>query len=87
MYILGGISLFFKNRLFRKDIEPRCFYCLYASKLDEENMTCRKRGIVKQIGKCRSFRYDPLGRIPPKPAVLRFNFEDSDFLLEENDED
>lgn len=78
--------MFFKNKLFRKDIEPRCFYCLYASKLDEQNMICKKRGIVNQINKCRSFKYDPLCRIPPKPAVLRLNFKDSDFLLEENDE-
>ena len=49
-------------------------------------MTCRKRGIVPASGSCRSFRYDPIRRIPPKPAVLRTNFSDADFHLEEYDE-
>ena len=76
----------FRNKLFRRDIEPRCAYCTRANVLDESRMTCRKRGIVPASGSCRSFRYDPIRRIPPKPAVLRTNFSDADFHLEEYDE-
>lgn len=79
--------MFFKNnKLFRKDIQPRCFYCTRATKLDDNSMTCRKRGIVSIESSCRAFKYDPLKRIPPKPAVLKMNFKDSDFLLEEDNE-
>ncbi|WP_370814035.1 hypothetical protein [Butyricicoccus pullicaecorum] len=35
---------------------------------------------------CRAFRYDPLRRIPPKPAVIRGRFSDEDFTLEEPEE-
>ena len=36
---------------------------------------------------CRSFRYDPLRRTPPKPAVLRGHFTDADFSLGDTDEE
>ena len=76
----------FRNKLFRRDIEPRCAYCSRAGVLDDTRMTCRKRGIVRADSSCRSFRYDPTRRIPPKPAVLRGTFTDADFHLEEYDE-
>lgn len=60
--------MFRTRKLFRKDIEPRCAYCSRANVLDENNMSCRKRGIVPLAGSCRAFRYDPLRRIPAAPG-------------------
>ena len=73
-----------KNPLFRAGIEPHCAYCIHASPLDDTQMTCRRRGVVPCGSACRSFRYDPLRRVPPKPAVLRGSFTDADFSLEDN---
>ena len=75
------------SKLLRKDIEPRCTYCAHGSPLaDGKRIACRKRGVMDAADHCRSFRYDPIRRIPPKPAVLRTNFSDADFHLEEYDE-
>lgn len=73
-----------KNPLFRAGIEPHCAYCQRAVPLDDENMMCRRRGVVPCGGSCRSFRYDPFRRVPPKPAVLRGSFTDADFTLEDD---
>lgn len=68
--------------LFEKDIEPRCAYCARGAALDEENVLCPKRGVVPRAGSCRSFRYDPLKRVPPKPFVPDFSkLKDEDFVL------
>ena len=55
--------------LFQKDIEPRCTYCSRGTRLDEEKILCPKRGLVSPGEHCRSFRYDPLKRVPPRPAA------------------
>ena len=65
------------KKLLRKNIEPRCTY----------RIACRKRGVVNGTDHCRSFRYDPLRRTPPKPAVLRGHFTDADFSLGDTDEE
>lgn len=57
--------------LFRKNIEPRCAYCSHGARIDDIHIACVKRGVVKETGKCAAFRYDPLRRTPPRPAVLR----------------
>lgn len=79
--------MFPSRKLFRRDIAPACAYCIRANPLDEGRMTCRKRGIVPANGSCRAFRYDPLRRIPPKPAVLRGAFTEADFKMEEHHEE
>lgn len=56
--------------LFQKDIEPRCCYCQRGTKLDEEQVLCVKKGVVSPGGSCRSFRYDPLKRVPTPPVSL-----------------
>ena len=74
------------KKLLRKNIEPRCTYCAHGSPLaDGERIACRKRGVVNGTDHCRSFRYDPLRRTPPKPAVLRGHFTDADFSLGDTD--
>lgn len=68
--------------LFQKDIEPRCAYCKKGAPLDEERVMCLKKGIVSAAGCCRGFRYEPLKRVPPKPARADFSgLKDEDFTL------
>ena len=55
--------------LFQKNIEPRCTYCQRGTPLDEEKILCTKQGVVAPGGSCRSFKYDPLKRVPPPPGV------------------
>ena len=65
--------------LFRKDIDPRCAYCKRGQQLNEREVACVKRGVVPVDHHCRWFRYDPLKRVPPRPASLdtgRLNKED-----------
>ncbi len=68
--------------LFRKEIDPRCSYCRFSGPLTEEQVTCLKKGIVSAVGSCRRFAYDPLKRVPPRPAAPDFSrWEDEDFSL------
>ena len=68
--------------LFRKDIDPRCAYCLRGAQINERDVACVKRGIVPVEGSCRSFRYDPLKRVPPRPAALETaRLREGDFSL------
>lgn len=68
--------------LFAKKIDPRCAYCTHSEALTEETVACPKRGVVSAGGHCRSFRYDPLKRVPPRPAALEFErLRDEDFVL------
>ena len=88
------------SKLLRKDIEPRCTYCAHGSPLaDGKRIACRKRGEIVEISAlkgdgvmdaadhCRSFRYDPLRRVPAKPAVLREKFTNADFSLGDTDDE
>ncbi|MGM9618812.1 MAG: hypothetical protein ACI3W8_03080 [Oscillospiraceae bacterium] len=56
--------------LFRKDMEPSCQYCAFGHPLSETEVGCEKRGVVEAAGSCHRFRYDPLKRVPPRPAAL-----------------
>ena len=56
--------------LFRKDMDPRCAYCRRGQQINEREVACVKRGIVSMEGSCRAFQYDPMKRVPPRPAVL-----------------
>ena len=68
--------------LFEKDMEPRCAYCKRSTPLDGETVMCPKRGVVSAAGSCRSFRYDPLKRVPPKPLSVDFShLKEEDFVL------
>lgn len=68
--------------LFTKKIEPRCMYCLRGTTLNEEQVICRKKGVVAPGEHCRSFRYDPLKRVPPKPVMPDWDkLKEEDFSL------
>ena len=55
---------------FRKDIEPRCAYCARGSAINEREVACPRRGVVDSADHCSRVRYDPLRRVPPRPAAL-----------------
>lgn len=68
--------------LFRKNIEPRCGYCTRGARIDETHVACVKRGVVEDTDKCPAFRYDPLRRMPPRPAeVSTANLSPQDFQV------
>ena len=68
--------------LFKKEIEPRCAYCARGTQLEEHTILCKKKGVVEAGGHCRSFQYDPLKRVPPRPAGLDLSrLDDEDFSL------
>ena len=55
---------------FRKDIEKRCAYCACGGVISDTEMICSRKGVVDAADHCRYFRYDPLKRVPPRPAAL-----------------
>lgn len=67
--------------LFRKDIEPFCTYCARSTPLNKTHVSCKRYGIVNRSYNCRSFSYDPLKRVPAKPAKLRKFYDDKDLIL------
>lgn len=69
------------KKLFGDHIDPRCCYCVLCSVLNERQMLCRKHGVVDAGYQCKNFRYDPLKRIPTKPAIIRGVFSDDDFNI------
>lgn len=49
----------------KQEKEKFCKFCERASCLhDPDSMLCEKKGVVSSLGKCHSFRYDPLKREP-----------------------
>lgn len=66
--------------LFNKDIRHICALCENSVPLDGETVLCRKKGPVSAEHTCRSFKYDPLKRVPPKPAAIKA-FSEKDFEL------
>lgn len=75
---------FRKNYLYSKNIDPHCAYCAHCTKDNEHQGVCDLRGIVALAGQCRKFVYNPLMRVPAKPARIRGRFTDEDFLFIEH---
>lgn len=69
--------------ILRPDIEPMCLYCRHGHALDEEHISCRKKGVVAVDFHCLRFRYDPLKRVPAPPVRIGRNYSESDFSLED----
>lgn len=68
--------------LFRKKIERSCAYCIYATRLDDDQLLCAKKGLKSPEDKCRKFKYDPTKRIPAKAKALDFSkYREEDFSL------
>lgn len=68
--------------LFRKKMPRSCTYCIHATRLNEDEALCIKRGIVLVSKPCRKFRYDPCKRIPLKAKTSDFTkYDETDFSL------
>lgn len=68
--------------LFRKNIDPYCGYCRFATPAETGFVICRKKGIMPENKSCRKFRYAPLHRVPSKPLNMDFTkFDDKDYSL------
>ena len=68
--------------LFRKNMEKRCSYCARSVPAEAGVVLCAKLGLCKETDQCGYFQYDPLKRIPPRPASPNFErFQDEDFQL------
>ena len=62
--------------------DPRCAYCQRGQQINEREVACVKRGIVAVEHHCRAFKYDPLKRVPPRPAALETErLKEEDFSL------
>lgn len=67
-----------KNKLFGKNIKPDCQYCAFSG-IDNGIIGCKKSKVIKD-GRCRSFSYDPLLRIPVSVSISG-SFTADDFKL------
>ena len=68
--------------LFQKHIEPGCVDCSRCRPLNDELVVCEKKGVMSAGSSCRSFRYDPLKRVPPRPVKADFSkLKDEDFQI------
>ena len=56
--------------LFRKNMEKRCAYCVHGVTISDTEVACARKGIVGAGGHCFRFAYDPLRRVPARPAPL-----------------
>ena len=66
---------------FDKKITPACEYCELGRDSSEYNMIlCRKKGVVSPYFRCRSFKYNPLRRIPKRDENKK-TYSPSDFSL------
>ena len=66
---------------FNKKLAKSCAYCVHGTVLEGFNETvCKKRGVTNKRDFCRSYKYDPLKRIPVKPK-LADNYTPDDFEL------
>lgn len=60
------------------DYAKICLFCENASKLcGDDNMLCKKKGVIAEDHTCRKFVYDPLKRTPnTKPKIPKLSKED-----------
>lgn len=74
-FILGDLM----KKLFGNNIKPDCKYCTHAF-FGKATVSCDKGKSIGENGKCRSFKYEPLRRVPSATPVLE-NFSAEDFKL------
>ena len=68
--------------LFRKNIEKHCAYCAHGQRINDAQVACLHKGVVDAGGHCFRFTYDPLRRVPPRPAALKTEqYSEEDFTL------
>lgn len=68
--------------LFRKKIVRSCSYCVKGTRLNENEVLCVRKGIVRIDKVCRKFQYDPCKRVPLKRKASDFSkYDNEDFSL------
>lgn len=68
--------------LFRKKMIRSCSYCQHGTAMENDQILCKKRGVVSASYSCGKFRYNPCKRIPHKMKSLDFEkYQDTDFSL------
>ena len=66
---------------FNKKLDKHCEYCVYGANLNYDNqIICKKRGVTDKQDKCRSYKYDPLKRLP-KQVKIDKDYTAEDFKL------
>ncbi len=70
-----------KKILNSKNYTPECKNCVIGRiSPDGKNVFCTKKGIKELDGSCRSYKYDPLKRVPRKAPVFE-SADPKDFEL------
>ena len=68
--------------LFRKKLPRSCTYCIHSTRLNNDEVLCIRKGIVRVDRNCSKFKYDPCKRIPLKPKASNFaKYDKEDFTL------
>ena len=69
------------RKLFGKNIDHACEYCLNGKITEDRKMVlCEHKGIVAPFYSCRKYVYDPLKRIPKRQNKLP-KYNENDFKL------
>ncbi len=64
-----------------KSIEKICANCAYGRYTpNEDGVLCEKKGVMLKSSSCKSFKYDPLNRIPARPVTMG-NYSAEEFEL------
>lgn len=75
------------EKLFGNHIKPSCLYCEEGFvSADSDNILCVKNGVVTPDYSCKSFRYDPIKRVPARPMPLDAGGQTSDRPLPDSDQ-
>lgn len=68
--------------LFRKKIERQCAYCSHSTRVNDEQIHCRKKGMKNPEDHCIFFTYDPTKRVPSKAKAVDFEkYKEYDYSL------
>ena len=66
---------------FNKKHQKKCAYCVHGSRLSFENeIICKKHGVTKEDDCCKSYKYDPLKRVPVRVKIAD-GYNEDDFKL------
>ncbi len=67
------------GKLFSKNIEPACEYCINGKKSQNGMILCTKVGVVMPTFSCKKFGYNPLKRKPKKVNYKLPKYSQEDF--------
>lgn len=69
------------NSAFNKSLPHSCEYCVHGNiSTFEKEVICRKHGITNLKDSCKSYKYDPLKRVPSR-IKINDKFSSEDFSL------